>query len=192
LCKKLLVFYRGLRKAPCFSHGDKSSLVSRVDVHRTRWYNVYLKKRSTGLRLCEEMVSLLAAMADAESTSHTTMLACWKSPSERSPTSEASVRIIEDTLRTNQAQRAAIDEAIRTVQFVRNKCLRLWMDGRGIGDNDLQIYCAQLEKRASLCRSSQLAGPSNVGRSGLAFDCPLLQELSREETRQKGLPPFPA
>ena len=44
------------------------------------------------------------------------------------------MRIIEYKLRTNQVQRAAIDEAIRTVQFVRNKCLRLWMDGRGIGD----------------------------------------------------------
>ena len=25
-------------------------------------------------------------------------------------------------------QYAAIDEAIRVVQFIRNKCLRLWMD----------------------------------------------------------------
>jgi hypothetical protein len=58
------------------------------------------------------------------------------------------VRIIEYKLRTHQTQRAAIDEAIRTVQFVRNKCLRLWMDGRGIGDNDLQIYCAQLAEHA--------------------------------------------
>src|ERR1051326_6639670 len=52
--------------------------------------------------------------------------------------------ILEYKLRTNQAQQQAIDEAIRTVQFIRNKCLRLWMDGRGIGDNDLQVYCSQL------------------------------------------------
>ena len=27
----------------------------------------------------------------------------------------------------------AIDEAIRTAQFVRNQCLRYWMDNRGVG-----------------------------------------------------------
>src|SRR5712692_2172898 len=41
-------------------------------------------------------------------------------------------------------QYAVIDEAIRVVQFIRNKCLRLWMDERGIRKNDLQCYCAQL------------------------------------------------
>src|SRR5215472_13548583 len=50
----------------------------------------------------------------------------------------------EYTLRVNQVQQQAIDEAIRTVQFIRNKCLRKWMDERGVGDNDLQVYCAQL------------------------------------------------
>src|SRR5713101_1114371 len=43
-------------------------------------------------------------------------------------------------------QYAAIDEAIRIVQFIRNKCLRLWMDERGISKNDLQCYCATLAK----------------------------------------------
>jgi putative transposase len=41
-------------------------------------------------------------------------------------------------------QHAAIDEAIRVVQFIRNKCLRLWMDERNISANDLQAYCAVL------------------------------------------------
>jgi putative transposase len=56
------------------------------------------------------------------------------------------VLILEYKLRVNQAQQAAIDEAIRTVQFIRNKALRLWMDGRGIGDNDLQVYCSELTR----------------------------------------------
>jgi putative transposase len=54
--------------------------------------------------------------------------------------------LLDYKLRTNQSQQAKIDEAIRTVQFVRNKALRLWMDGRGVGDNDLQVSCAQLAK----------------------------------------------
>ncbi len=41
--------------------------------------------------------------------------------------------VIEFKARANAAQSAAIDEAIRTAQFVRNKCLRLWMDEKGKG-----------------------------------------------------------
>src|SRR5215813_9020139 len=51
---------------------------------------------------------------------------------------------LEYKLRGSQAQFAAIDEAIRTVQFIRNNCLRLWMDQRGISANDLQLHCAVL------------------------------------------------
>ncbi len=40
----------------------------------------------------------------------------------------------------------AIDDAIRTAQFIRNKCIRLWMDEKGTGKNDLQKYCAVLAK----------------------------------------------
>jgi putative transposase len=43
-------------------------------------------------------------------------------------------------------QYAAIDEAVRIVQFIRNKCLRLWIDERGISKNDMQRYCAVLAK----------------------------------------------
>ncbi len=57
--------------------------------------------------------------------------------------------IYEDKLDGNQQQYAAIDEAIRIVQFIRNKCLRKWMDGRGVSQNDLQCYCAQLAKEYS-------------------------------------------
>src|SRR6266581_2804391 len=54
--------------------------------------------------------------------------------------------IYEYKLDGSQAQYTAIDEAIRVVQFIRNKCLRLWMDERGISRNDLQCYCAVLAK----------------------------------------------
>jgi putative transposase len=56
------------------------------------------------------------------------------------------MQIYEYKLDGSKAQYAAIDEAIKIVQFVRNKCLRLWMDERGISKNDLQRYCAQLAK----------------------------------------------
>src|SRR5215469_9778270 len=49
----------------------------------------------------------------------------------------------------NTQQYQAIDEAIRIVQFIRNKCLCLWMDGRGVSKNDLQCYCAVLAREYS-------------------------------------------
>jgi putative transposase len=41
-------------------------------------------------------------------------------------------------------QLAAINDAIRTAKFIRNSCIRLWMDVKGTSKNDLQKYCAVL------------------------------------------------
>ena len=54
--------------------------------------------------------------------------------------------IFEYKLRGNKEQYAAIDEAIRIVQFIRNKALRLWMDTRGINGYDLGVACSPLAK----------------------------------------------
>jgi putative transposase len=54
--------------------------------------------------------------------------------------------IYEYKLDGTNTQYSAIEEAIRTTQFVRNKCLRLWMETRGTNRNDLQCYCAELAK----------------------------------------------
>jgi putative transposase len=42
------------------------------------------------------------------------------------------------------AQYQALDEAIRTAQFVRNKCLRYWMDNQGVGKKELYALCKHL------------------------------------------------
>jgi len=43
-------------------------------------------------------------------------------------------------------QFSAVEEAIRTAKFVRNSCLRYWMDNRKVGKNDLNKYCAVLAR----------------------------------------------
>jgi putative transposase len=43
-----------------------------------------------------------------------------------------------------EAQFAAVNDAIRTAKFIRNSCIRLWMDVKNTGKNDLQKYCAVL------------------------------------------------
>lgn len=57
--------------------------------------------------------------------------------------------IYEYKVAGTQKHYAAIDEAIRITQFIRNKCLRKWMDERGVSTNDLQCYCAVLAKEYS-------------------------------------------
>jgi putative transposase len=52
--------------------------------------------------------------------------------------------IFEFKIKANVAQYRAIDEAIRTSQFIQNKCLRLWMETKGTGKYDLNKYCAVL------------------------------------------------
>ena len=54
--------------------------------------------------------------------------------------------IIELKVKAIQAQVTSIEEAIRTAQFIRNKCLRLWMDSKGINKYELQSYCKVLAK----------------------------------------------
>ena len=57
--------------------------------------------------------------------------------------------VYEYKLDGSKKQYAAIDEAIRTVQFIRNKSLRLWMDGKNVSQNDLQTNCAVLAKECN-------------------------------------------
>src|SRR4028118_358106 len=44
------------------------------------------------------------------------------------------------------SQFVAVSEAIRTAQFVRNSCIRLWMDNQKVNKYDLNKYCAVLAK----------------------------------------------
>jgi putative transposase len=52
--------------------------------------------------------------------------------------------IYEFKVKGKDKQYRAIDEAIRTSQFIQNKCLRYWMDNKGVGRYDLNKYCAIL------------------------------------------------
>jgi putative transposase len=108
----------------------------------------------------------------------------------KEPRSEASVLSLEDKLRVNPAQQSAIDEAIRAVQFIRNKCVRRWIDGHGVGDNELQVYCCQLAKDYpfAACLNSQ-ARQLGADRAWLAIA--RFHKNSREKKPgKKGYPRF--
>lgn len=98
--------------------------------------------------------------------------------------------ILDYKLRVNKAQAAAIDEAIRTVQFIRNKCLRLWMEGRGVGDNDLQVYCAQLAKEHPFAaRLNSQARQTSADRAWLSI-ARFYKHCREKKPGKKGYPRF--
>jgi len=52
--------------------------------------------------------------------------------------------VLEMKIHAKQAQYDAMNEAIRTAQFIRNKALRYWMDNKGVGKYQLSAYCKVL------------------------------------------------
>src|SRR5437588_4042876 len=98
--------------------------------------------------------------------------------------------IYEYKLDGNTAQYAAIDEAIRITQFIRNKCLRKWMDERGVSKNDLQRYCAQLAREYSFAAAlNSQARQSSADRAWFAISRFYAQCKTPKPTK-KGYPQF--
>ena len=52
--------------------------------------------------------------------------------------------VLEFKVRAKKHQYIAIDKAIRTAQFVQNKCLSFWMDNSKVNKYDLNKYCRVL------------------------------------------------
>jgi putative transposase len=98
--------------------------------------------------------------------------------------------IYEYKLEGNQQQYQAIDEAIRIVQFIRNKCLRKWMDERGVSRNDLQCYCAVLAKEYSFAAllNSQ-ARQASADRAWAAI-ARFYENCKNHKPGKKGYPQF--
>jgi len=98
--------------------------------------------------------------------------------------------IFEYKLDGSKQQYAAIDEAIRVVQFIRNKCLRLWIDTRGITKNDLQCYCAMLARQYSFARNlNSQARQTSADRAWLAIQR-FYDNCKTKKPGKKGYPKF--
>jgi putative transposase len=96
----------------------------------------------------------------------------------------------EYKLEGTKQQYAAIDEAMRIVQFIRNKCLRLWMDTRGISKNDLQRYCAVLAKDSPFAsRLNSQARQASASRAWFAV-ARFYDNCKHHKPGKKGYPKF--
>lgn len=60
--------------------------------------------------------------------------------------------VFEAKLKGTNEQYKSLDEAIRTARFVRNSCLRYWMDNKGVNKYDLNKYCKVLRDTFDWCK----------------------------------------
>jgi len=60
--------------------------------------------------------------------------------------------VLEFKVKGKVQQYSAIDDAIRTFQFIRNKALRFWMDNEKVNGFDLNKYCAVLAKEFAFAK----------------------------------------
>jgi putative transposase len=98
--------------------------------------------------------------------------------------------ILEYKVAGSKKQYAAIEEAIRIVQFIRNRCVRKWMDGERVSKNDLQCYCAELAREysfASLLNSQ--ARQASADRAWFAIQR-FFENCREHKPGQKGYPKF--
>jgi putative transposase len=99
--------------------------------------------------------------------------------------------VLEYKIKAKQHQYLAIDEAIRTGQFVRNKALRYWMDNpSGVNKYDLNKYCRVLAKEfvfADKLNSTARQSSAERAWSGIAkfFD-----NCKKKVKGKKGYPKF--
>src|SRR5579883_628470 len=98
--------------------------------------------------------------------------------------------IYEFKCKGKDAQYRAIDEAIRTSQFIQNKCLRYWMDNEKVGRYDLNKYCAVLAKEFPFASElNSMARQSAAERAWPAI-ARFYDNCKKNKPGNKGFPKF--
>lgn len=98
--------------------------------------------------------------------------------------------IYEFKAKPKPVQQVAIEEAIRTVQFVRNKALRLWMDEEKQSKYDLNKYCAVLAKEFDFANKlNSTARQASAERAWSAI-ARFFDNCKKQVSGKKGFPQF--
>jgi putative transposase len=98
--------------------------------------------------------------------------------------------VFEFKVKGKEVQYRAIDEAIRTSQFIQNKCLRYWMDNKGLRQYDLNKYCAVLAAEFPLAEElNSMARQSAAERTWSAISR-FFDNCKKKIKGKKGFPKF--
>jgi putative transposase len=98
--------------------------------------------------------------------------------------------VLESKIYGKQSQYQAMDEAILTAQFIRNKALRYWMDNKGVGKYDLSAYCKVLATEFSFAHNlNSMARQSSADRAWSAISR-FYANCKKKIAGKKGFPKF--
>jgi putative transposase len=98
--------------------------------------------------------------------------------------------VFEAKLRGTNEQYAILDEMIRAARFVRNSCLRYWMDNKGVDRYDLNKYCRVLREQFEWCKKlSAQACQASAERAWSAI-ARFFQNCKKKVPGKKGYPRF--
>ncbi len=98
--------------------------------------------------------------------------------------------VLEAKLRGSDQQFAIIDEMIRTAQFIRNMCIRHWMDNRGVGQYDLSALCAVLAKEFEWANKLNSQARQAAAERAWASIKRFHDNCKNPSLRKKGYPKF--
>ncbi|NEO38148.1 MAG: transposase [Moorea sp. SIOASIH] len=98
--------------------------------------------------------------------------------------------IIEFKAYGKKHQYQAIDEAIRTVRFIRNSCIRLWMDNKGTGKYDLSKYCKVLAKQFSFANELNSTARQAAAERAWSSIARFYDNCQKKVPGKKGFPKF--
>ena len=99
------------------------------------------------------------------------------------------MQIFEFKLQGNPSQFQAIGEAIRTTKFIRNKCLRFWIDGENVKPYDLNKYCAVLAQEFEFARKLN-SQARQAAAERAAFAIKRFYDVCKTDKEKKGYPKF--
>ncbi|MDJ0687505.1 MAG: transposase [Xenococcaceae cyanobacterium MO_188.B32] len=98
--------------------------------------------------------------------------------------------VIEYKIKAKQYQLTAIDEAIRTGQFVRNKALRYWMDNKGVNKYDLNKYCRILAKEFVFANQLNSTARQSSAERAWSSIARFFDNCKKKIPGKKGFPKF--
>lgn len=100
--------------------------------------------------------------------------------------------VVEAKLKGKTEQFEALDEAIRTAQFIRNSCLRYWMDNKGVTRNDLYKYCKVLADNPEFPWAKQLNAQARQAHAERAWSAiaRFFDNCKKQIPGKKGFPRF--
>src|SRR5437870_8365082 len=98
--------------------------------------------------------------------------------------------VLEFRLKGTSGQYRALDEAIRTTQFIRNKCVRLWQDIWGTTGDDLNRYCRILAQEHAFVRKLNSMARQAAAERAWAAISRFYGNCATKKPGKKGYPRF--